>query len=214
MRDLRPSAEPAVVLSSLARSSVPSFSDWCAVELSEGTEQVFRVSYPLPGEPGDDDGAPSADQIVTTSFDLRSCHGRPAFAGVVVHCWRLRTPTASDAIIARLLVDGAISLVRHERLAELAAVADDRSARLAIEAMSNWTIGQATGMVMVTQSVTSADAFDMLGRAARQAGREVYDVAVAVVRAGGLGGLAGLQPGRAHARAGRSASLRGLPSRQ
>lgn len=50
MRDLRASAEPTVVLSSLARNCVPSFSDGCAVELSEGVEPTFRVSYPLPGD--------------------------------------------------------------------------------------------------------------------------------------------------------------------
>jgi hypothetical protein len=40
------SVEPAVVLSSLARSSNPSFSDACAIELSEGTETLFRVCFP------------------------------------------------------------------------------------------------------------------------------------------------------------------------
>jgi hypothetical protein len=41
-----PSDEAAVVLSSLARSSNPSFSDACAIELSEGTEDPFRVWFP------------------------------------------------------------------------------------------------------------------------------------------------------------------------
>jgi hypothetical protein len=45
-----PSDEPSVVLSSLARSSNPSFSDACAIELSEGTEAHFQVSFPMPEE--------------------------------------------------------------------------------------------------------------------------------------------------------------------
>jgi ANTAR domain len=187
IRALRPSAEPAVVLSSLARCCVRSFSDGCAVELSEGTDPAFRVRYPLPGESADDDdGALSADGIVTTPFDLRSCHGRPAFAGVIVHSWRRRRPTSSDALVARLLVDGAISLVRQQRLAELAAAADERSAQLAIEAITSATIGQATGIVMATCHLTSADALDLLSRTARETGRDLYRVAVTVVSAGGL----------------------------
>jgi hypothetical protein len=44
------SDEPAVVLSSLARSSHPHFSDACAVELSEGGTAIFQVSFPMPDE--------------------------------------------------------------------------------------------------------------------------------------------------------------------
>jgi hypothetical protein len=45
--DIASSEEPAVVLSSLAGSSTPSFSDACAVELSEGTGVPFRVCFPV-----------------------------------------------------------------------------------------------------------------------------------------------------------------------
>jgi hypothetical protein len=48
--DIASSEEPAVVLSSPARSSTPSFSDACAIELSEGTETLFRVCFPMPDE--------------------------------------------------------------------------------------------------------------------------------------------------------------------
>jgi hypothetical protein len=50
LRDIAASEQPAVGLSSLARASNPSFSDACAIELSEGTEPPFRVCFPMPDE--------------------------------------------------------------------------------------------------------------------------------------------------------------------
>jgi ANTAR domain len=196
MRGLRPSAEPAVVLSSLARSCVPWFSDGCAVELSEGLDPVFRVSYPLPDDDAASEGGASPggelrvtwapDKVVTTAFEMPSGYGRPSCAGVLVHSWRLRIPVASDAIIARLLVDEALALVRHERLAGVAAEADRRAAQLALEAMTGKAIGEATGIIMATRNMTNLAAFDVLKSVSRHAGRNVYDIALEVARAGGL----------------------------
>jgi hypothetical protein len=196
VRDLRRSAEPAVVLSSLARSCVPSFSDSCAVELSEGLDQVFHVSYPLPGEDSASGGNASlddepraegaADKVVTTSFEMPSAFGRPSFAGHVIHSWKLRIPAASDAIIARLLVDEALTVVRYQRLAEVAAEAETRSAQLALEAMTGRTIGEATGIVMATRHLAKTAAVDLLKVASRQSGRSLHNVALEVVHAGAV----------------------------
>jgi hypothetical protein len=138
IRGIRPSDEPAVVLSSLARSSNPSFSDACAVELSEGTQPHFRVRFPMP-----DDDAPAAcpdacappatGKTIITPFQAGSGHGYASFAGVIVHSWAEREPTEDDAIIARLLVDLALAIVQRERFAQTAARADDRAANLAFE---------------------------------------------------------------------------------
>jgi len=87
LRDLRRSAEPAVVLSSLARLSVPCFSDGCELELSEGLDPVFEVSFPLPGEEpvqrsrSSRCNEPPAGAAVITAFDMPSDHGRPSFSG-------------------------------------------------------------------------------------------------------------------------------------
>jgi GAF domain-containing protein len=123
-----------VVLSSLARFSNPSFSDACAIELSEGVDALFQVSFPMPGEaklPAARQSAragasPIAGRTVTTVFQAASGHGYPSFAGVVVHSWHERDPSEDDAIIARLLVDHALAVVQHERLAQSVARADDR----------------------------------------------------------------------------------------
>ena len=196
MRGLVPSEEPAVVLSSLARSCVPSFSDGCSVELSEGTDPMFHVSYPLPDEnqatggppsrSGEPPAEPTGDSVVTTSFEMRASSGWPSYAGVMIHSWRARIPAESDSIIARLLVDRAIALIDHERLADTAGSADERAAQLALETMTSRAIGEATGIIMATRSMTNVDAFDVLKKIGRHAGRNVYDIALEVLRAGAL----------------------------
>jgi hypothetical protein len=50
IRNIAASDEPAVVPSSLARSSGLCFSDACVIELSEGTEAPFRVCFPKTGD--------------------------------------------------------------------------------------------------------------------------------------------------------------------
>ena len=184
------------MLSSLARSCVPSFSDGCSVELSEGTDPMFHVSYPLrdeqqaagrpPSRGGEPPAEPAGDSVVTTSFEMRASSGWPSYAGVMVHSWRALIPAESDSIIARLLVDRAIALIDHERLAETAGSADERAAQLALETMTSRAIGEATGIIMATRSMTNVDAFDVLKKIGRHAGRNVYDIALEVVRAGAL----------------------------
>ena len=104
----------------------------------------------------------------------------------MVHSWYSRIPTESDSIIARLLVDRAIALIQHERLGEAAASADERSAQLALETMTSRAISEATGIIMTTRNMTNVDAFDVLKKIGRHAGRNVYDIALEVVRAGAL----------------------------
>ena len=139
------SDEPAVVLSSLARSSIPAFSDACAIELSEGTDALFRVSFPPSDEPSelpDEDVFPQVGEAsVATPFQASSGHGFASFAGVVIHSWAGRHPVAGDAVIACLLVDHALAILQRERMALALARAEDRAAMLAIELMTSRTRG-------------------------------------------------------------------------
>jgi hypothetical protein len=189
LRDLRRSAEPAVVLSSLARLSVPCFSDGCELELSEGLDPVFEVSFPLPGdEPvrrneSSRGSEPPAGTAVITAFDMPSADGRPSFSGHLIHSWTLRVPTAEDAVIARMLVDHALEVVRYERLAEIARAAEDRSARLAREAMAGLSIGEAIGIEMATRHLHRTAAIELLKDASRRSGRSLHEISVDVVRA-------------------------------
>jgi hypothetical protein len=190
MREIVRSDEPAVVLSSLARSSNPAFSDACAVELSEGADALFQVSFPMPDDaafPGDPGSVPPvACQTVTTTFRARSSYGYPAFAGAVVHQWIDRDPTEDDVIIARLLVDLALAIVQAERLAQSAARADDRAAKLAIELITSRTEGEAIGILMAKHGAAHGQAVSLLRQASWRSQRKLHEVAADVVRSGDL----------------------------
>ncbi len=173
MRGLVPSAEPAVVLSSLARSCVPSFSDGCSVELSEGTDPMFHVSYPLPDEDqaaggppsrsGEPPAEPTGDSVVTTSFEMRASSGWPSYAGV----------------------DGPQLARPHPGRERL----DHRSAarRSHDRAHRPRASGRDGRQCRRTRGPTGArDDDEQSNRRGRHAGRNVYDIALEVLRAGAL----------------------------
>jgi hypothetical protein len=202
IRGLARSAEPAVVLSSLARHSHLAFSDACAIELSEGTDALFQVSFPIPDADEDADEAvfpatarpvpaapgvaPLAGKTVTTAFKSASGHGYASFAGVMVHTWIGRDPTADDAIIARLLVAYALGIVQQERLTRSAAWAEDRAAKLAVEVITSRAEGEAIGLLRARHRVTREEAVSMLHRSSGTTGRQLHEVAADVVRTSDL----------------------------
>jgi ANTAR domain len=186
------SCEPAVVLSSLARASCPSFSDACAVELSEGADALFRVSFPRPDGvvlaaglgtvPSRTGASAVTGNTITTGFQAAAGHGHPSFAGMVVHSWIDRGFSEDDAIIARLLVDRALAIVLHERLARSAARADDRAAKLAIDLITSRIEGEAIGILMAKQQVTEDEAVGLLRRVSWTHQRSMHEAAADVVR--------------------------------
>jgi ANTAR domain len=197
MRGLAASADPAVVFSSLARSCIPSFSDSCSVELSEGVEPLFRAAFPMAEEasvtakPESVTASAAAPRnhgnAVSTSFQDASALGFPSYAGVVLHSWDSREPTAEDAIIARLLVDHAVALVHSERLAQCKAQAEERAAKLALELITSRVEGEAIGILITKHKAGREEALRLLRRASRARGRTLYDVAMDVIRTGELG---------------------------
>ena len=198
LRGLARSAEPAVVLSSLARHSRLAFSDACAIVLSEGTDALFQVSFPSPGAEGDADetvlpeaagparaayrAAALAGKTVTTAFEQASGHGYASFAGVAVHTWIGREPAPADTIVARLLVDYALGIVQQERLTRAAAWAEDRAAKLAVELITSRAEGEAIGLLMARHRVTREEAASMLRQSSGTTGRPLHEVAADVVR--------------------------------
>jgi ANTAR domain len=192
--DIAPSDEPAVVLSSLARLSNPAFSDACIVELSEGTGAPFRVCFSRDAEfPASDAAAqaggdipPAGRKSIITRFAAGSGHGFPSFAGVVAHSWAEHDPTDDDAIIARLLVDRALAVVQHERLAQAAARADSRAAKLAVDVIASRVEGEATGILMAQHQLSREQAARLLRQASGTSGRELAEIAIGVVCAGDL----------------------------
>jgi hypothetical protein len=106
-----------------------------------------------------------------------------------VHYWAERDPPEDDAIIARLLVDRALAIVQHERLAQAAARADTRAAGLAIELITSRIEGEATRILMARHHITRAQAGRLLRRASQQRQRKLHEIAAGVVRGGDLDSL-------------------------
>ncbi len=132
-------------------------------------------------------GAPAVTgKAVSTSFRAASALGYPSFAGVVVHSWVERDPTEDDAIIARLLVDRAVALVHAERLAQSAAQADERAAKLAIELITSLVEGEAIGILTTKHKAAREEALWLLRQASHASHRKLYEVATDVVRTGDL----------------------------
>ena len=170
LRTLRQSDDPVVAFASLPAACVPHFADGCQVELSDGTDPLFRSPCPAAG-----------DRILLTPFQVPSRSGYPPYAGVVTYSWNSRAPRDSDAIIADLIVNHLIALVDHERLMGAVARAEDQAARLALEAISARTINVATGIVMHQYGLAPQDAEDLLRTSARSAGSTLAQVVASVV---------------------------------
>lgn len=210
--ELRRSTEPFVVLSSLARASVPSFSDICALELSEGLEPVVRASYPAdtdslaawPPGPGDPLLGAGDGRVVAASFELPAAFGHASCAGVVVFAWTTGAPDGCRKVLTRMLIDSALAVIRHERLAEAVSDAELRSARLAGDVLTSKSIGEAIGLVRATHQVGASSALGLLKAASRSRDRDLYEVALEVVHAGALSSSpvasAPARPARATAR--------------
>ena len=184
---LRRSDDPVVTFASLPAACVPQFADGCQVELSDGTDPLFRARCPdgpdhqsMAGTAG-----PAAeDRILLTPFQVRSRSGCPPYAGVVTYCWDSRAWRDSDAIIAELIVHHVIALVDHERLMMAVARAEDQAGSLALGAISARTINMATGIVMHQFGLAPDDAEDLLRKSAQSAGSTFAQVVASVVDSG------------------------------
>jgi len=183
LTELRGSDDPVVTFGRLPAACVPGFADGCQVELSDGTEPLFRVTRPESAAAH----PVGPDQLLVTPFRVSSRAGYPPYAGVVTHWWAERTPAESDAAIADLMVRLLVALVDHERLMAVVARAEDRAAALALEAISGRTISIATGIVMHQHGLAADDAEDLLRQQARMTGTGLHEVAASVVRSGSLG---------------------------
>jgi hypothetical protein len=186
---LRGSDDPVVAFAGLPGACVPEFADGCQVELSDGAEPLFLARHPA----GPADGPwrtaahfAGSDTTLLTPFLVVSRTGYPSYAGVVTHWWISRAPSESDAVIADLMVKHLIALVDRERLMAAMARAEDRAARLALEAITGRTINLATGVVMHQNGLPPEDAEERLRHSARVTGRGLPQVAAGVVHTGSL----------------------------
>jgi ANTAR domain len=188
---LRGSDDPVITFAGLPAACVPAFADGCQVELADGAEPLFRTTYPAGPADGPDRSmahAAGSDRLLLTPFQVESRSGYPPYGGVVTHWWTGRPPSEADAAIADLIVRHMIALVDRERLMATVAAADDRAARLAVEAITARTINIATGIVMHQRGLAPDDADDLLRQCARTAETGLSEMAATVVRSGSLTG--------------------------
>jgi hypothetical protein len=186
---LRGSEDPVVTFAGLPRACVPEFADGCQVELSDGSEPLFRATHPVSSASGPEpNAAPPAveEQMLLTPFLVASRTGYPSYAGVVTHWWTGRAPSDSDAATADLMVKHLIALVDHERLTVALARAEDRAASLALEAICGRAINLAIGVVMRQYGLAPDDAEDLLRKSARMAAGGLAQLAASVVCSGAL----------------------------
>jgi hypothetical protein len=119
LRYLVRSVEPAIVFSSLAHLCVPIFSEECTVDIVEGDDVAYRISYPR---------SDSGDATATTQdfsghrrirpdcgYAVRTRFASAGYTGMMTHLWRTRVPTPADVSRALILVRHGVDAVRTER---------------------------------------------------------------------------------------------------
>jgi hypothetical protein len=185
-RNLVSSAEPAVVFTSLAQLCVPHFSDACAVDVVEERRTAYRLEYPQELDHARIEQQPH----VTTTFCRRADDPGASYRGVIVHAWNAgatpRGVSSAHDLVARLLVDYAVEVVSRERLVDRAHEAEIKAANLEIALRHSREIGYAIGILMATYKISADAAFDAIRTVSQHTHRKLRDVAVDVVRTGGL----------------------------
>jgi FCD domain len=189
LTQVRASDDPVVTFGGLPQACVPEFADGCQVELADGADPTFRAVSPVSA--AEDLEAATRhqarpDQVISTPFQVAARVGYASCGGVVTYWWTGRMPSNSDAVIADILVKLLVALVDQERLMAAVRRAEDRAARLALEAVSGRTIQLATGIVMQQRGLAPDSAEDLLRESAKLTAKDLYEVAASVVRSGAL----------------------------
>jgi hypothetical protein len=187
------SPEPAVVLASLAGVCASAIADECwGTIVQEGVTRSISAGAPadVPGEsltPGPWTMPLTGGDQLTLSFRQSAWEHYPEFSGTMTWRWHDRDrPTSSDRVIAQLLLDRAIDLVRAQRLQLAVAVERDKAAHLQLALVTNREIGQAIGILMSTYKLTSQQGFDLLRMASQHTHRKLREVATEVCETGML----------------------------
>ncbi|MEO7261434.1 MAG: ANTAR domain-containing protein [Jatrophihabitantaceae bacterium] len=192
VRQLAASPDPAAVLTSLAAVCAPAIADECwGTILQEGVTQPISIAVPARAEQFPTPATwmmplAGGDQL-TLSFSQSVWEHYPEFSGTMSWRWHDRDrPTRSDKVIAQLLLDRALELVRAQRLEAALAVERDKAVNLQLALESSREIGQAIGILMATYKVTSQQGFDLLRTASQHTHRKLREVATDVCDTGML----------------------------
>jgi len=186
------SPEPAVVLASLAAVCTPVIADECwGTLVQDGVAQPISpaaagvLSEPPTPTPW---AMPLAgEDRFTLTFGQSAWEQYPEFSGTMTWRWQDRDrPTSSDKVIAGLLLDRAIVLVRAQRLEAAVAVERNKAAHLQLALATNREISQAIGILMSAYKLTSQQGFELLRTASQHTHRKLREVAAEVCVTGML----------------------------
>jgi hypothetical protein len=186
------SAEPAVTFSSLAGSCVPALADACVINLRDDLGAAFQMRQPFPLRCANDSAKPGPDagHSVTVVIRDEDCGGEPGYNADVTFQWQIAPDDAgadgAAGVIAELLTERAVHLIRQERLSAALLREIDRSVHLTDALASTRLIGQALGILMCTYKLTSEQAFDLLRGVSQHTHRKLRDIAADVNLTGAL----------------------------
>jgi hypothetical protein len=211
----RASNDPVELYTGLAATAVPALCDGLRLQFATADGATFDVSYPS-GErgaaadlaPDAQDGLHGNDGVHVSDGEARTSYftgpgrivvavrsepvaGEPAVAGTVTCTWRDHDrPSEHDVAVAGIVASQAVSRYRIASLAIALHEQRSRSANLEEALATNREIGQAIGILMATDHLTAAQAFDALRTASQHSHRKLRAIAADVVETGVLSEVA------------------------
>ncbi|PZS15750.1 MAG: hypothetical protein DLM57_12030 [Pseudonocardiales bacterium] len=205
--------EPAApgLFAGLGAAWVPAFCDVLLVDLAADGAGTITETYPpalrdaepvatstdggehvpsaLDGHPGDDAGhleQPRPGRIVV-AVHSEPMVGEPPITGTITCIWHDRSrPNSADVVVTGLLADRAVATARMHSLGAALQTQLLRAANLEQALATNRQIGQAIGILMATDHLTAAQAFERLRTASQHSHRKLRDVASDVIETGVL----------------------------
>jgi hypothetical protein len=141
LRGLVPSAQPSVVLTSLAIAAVPAFADECTVTVTQPDVRCL-IAWPERADAEE----PMSGRELSVPFEQEVCGTEPLYAATA------------------------------------------KAEQMETALHSSREIGQALGILMYSQKLTSQQAFDLIRLASQHTNRKLRDIAADVNRTGTLPG--------------------------
>jgi hypothetical protein len=186
---LTPSTDPAVVFRGVAAATVPTFAEGCFGDVTTG-DTTYRI---LASSNKEHIGSAARSSVTDGAGELSLPFSEPGFAGLPGYegslCWAWTQhdrPSDWDTLLARLVIEHATDLVRQARLSLAVELERMRTSNLKIALESNREIGQAIGILMATQQLTSDGAFELLRTVSLQKRRKLRLLAAEVCETGTL----------------------------
>jgi hypothetical protein len=172
--------EPTVTFASLANSCVPAVADECTVTVRDEGGAAWQHRQPAASPV-----AAGSCQLIVEVRD-EPCAGALGYTAEIGYRWHQEVVDDADRVIAKLLAERAVAMIRQQRLSEALAQELDKSHNLTEALATNRQIGQAIGILMASYKLTSQQSFDLLRGVSQHTHRKLRDVADEVNQTGTL----------------------------